>query len=186
MLGVVLPAAVGIIALSRNLAHLMVGAAYWDVVVRLAPWAAAAAVFATLRAFYVDIAFQLANRTAPLIWVMLVTVSVNVVLDLWLIPTEGELGAAIGSCCALFVGLVVTAIASISVYRLPLPLADAAKITASVVVMFAVLRQLSGFTGTAALIGQIGIGSLVYACGLLAGDVLGLRNWLRRRATAIG
>jgi O-antigen/teichoic acid export membrane protein len=185
LLGVVLPAAAGIVALSGNLAHVMVGNAYWEAVVRLTPWLAAAAVFASLRAFYLDFAFQLASRTAPLIWMMLVTVAVNVVLDLWLIPTNGELGAAIGSCCAFLVGLVVTAIASRSVYRLPLPLAEPAKIAASVAVMFAVLCQLSGRSGAAALGGQIAIGALVYAGGLLAGNVLGMRDRLLRRAVAV-
>lgn len=100
LLGVCVPAATGIVALSNNLAHIMVGAALWQPVIALAPWLRLAAIFANLRAFYVDTAFQLARYNSPLIWTTLATLAANIVLDVWLIPPLGERGAAIGSCLA--------------------------------------------------------------------------------------
>ena len=61
LIGIVLPSAAGVVALSDNLAHLIVAEFYWKSVVSLAPWLSAAAVVATIRAYYIDTAFQLAN-----------------------------------------------------------------------------------------------------------------------------
>lgn len=180
LLGIVAPAAAGIVALSNNLAHLMVGAIYWQSVDLLAPWLCAAAVLSALRSFYIDTAFQLAHRTQRLIWTTLVIVAVNVALDLWLIPKLGELGAAIGSCVALFIGFVTTAIATRGVFRLPMPFVDTAKVLTSTVIMFLVLHQLNRFSGALALACQIGIGLLIYVSGLIALDLLGVRGQLAR------
>lgn len=181
LFGIVVPAAVGIVALSDNLAHLIVGPAYWQSVVLLAPWLAAAAVVSTMRAFYFDIAFQLGHKTSPLIWTMLIAVAVNVVLDFLLIPNFGEVGAAMGSLGALFVSLIVAAIAGRHIYRLPIPFADAAKIIASALLMFLVLRQSLEFKGPLALACQIGSGMVVYLGGVLALNVLDGRSWLLER-----
>ena len=178
LFGIVVPAATGIIALSNNLAHLMVGQAYWDTVVLLAPWLSAAAVLASIRSFYVDIAFQLAHRTSALIWTMLVPLAVNVALDVWLIPSLGELGAALGSFSALLVSLIVAAIVSRRVFRLPVPLANSAKILASAGLMFSVLHELTRFSGILALAWQIVAGSVIYLGGMIAFDVGGVRQWL--------
>jgi O-antigen/teichoic acid export membrane protein len=181
LLAIVAPSAAGIVALSNNLAHLMVGPAYWQSAILLSPWLAAAAVLSTLRVFYVDIAFQLAHQTSRLIWTTSVTVAANVALDIWLIPSLGELGAAIGSFSAMFIGLVITTIASISVFRLPIPLADTAKVGVSTAIMFLVLNEFAGSSGVLTLVCQIAAGSLVYASGLIAFNVLGVRSRLLQR-----
>ncbi len=181
LLGIVAPAAAGIVALSHNLAHLMVGAAYWQSVILLAPWLSTAAVLSSIRAFYVDTAFQLAHYNSPLIWTTLIALVVNVALDLWLIPILGERGAAIGTCSAAFVGLVVTAAASVRVFRLPLPLGDSAKVLASTLLMFSILHELTRYSGVAALAGQIAAGALVYAGGIIAFNVQSMRDRLNQR-----
>jgi O-antigen/teichoic acid export membrane protein len=178
LLGIVIPSAVGIIALTDNLAHLMVGAAYWQSAILLAPWLAPAAVFASIRVFYVDVAFQLAHKTSPLVWIMSATVAINVGLDLWLIPKLGVQGAAIGGSCALLAGLVIGAIASRSVFRLPIPVIDIAKVVASAGIMFIALHELTRYSGFLALACQIGVGSMVYGAGLIAFNLLGIRNRL--------
>jgi O-antigen/teichoic acid export membrane protein len=178
LFAVVLPAATGISALSLNLAHLLVGDLYWDMAVRLTPWLSATAVLLSIRAYYIDIAFQLGQRTSPLIWTSLVAVIVNVAMDYWLIPTAGPLGAAIGSFCALVVSSIVATIASRRVFRLPFPFGDSVKIAVVTGMMFLVLRELSAFRGAVALGCQIAIGVIVYAVGIMAFNVLGVRYQL--------
>jgi O-antigen/teichoic acid export membrane protein len=178
LLGIVVPAAAGIIALAHNLAHLMVGPAYWPSVILLSPWLSATAVLVSVRAFYVDTAFQLAHRTLPLVWTTLLMIAANISLDLWLIPLYNEVGAAIGSCGASFAGVVVGALVSRGVYPLPLRVLDPAKIIASTGVMVVVLHELARFSGVLALAGQIAAGSLVYAGAVAVFDVLGARSWL--------
>lgn len=178
LFGVVLPGAVGVTAISSNLAHLMVGGLYWESAVLLAPWLSASAVIFSIRAFYVDIAFQLGHRTSPLIWTTLLAVIVNVGVDYWLIPTMGQLGAAVGSFSALVVSFVAASIASRSVFRLPLPGVDSIKIVASTGIMFLALHELKGYSGAVALACQIGIGGFVYCLGLVIFNVLGVRERL--------
>jgi len=181
LLGIVVPSAVGIIALSHNLAQLMVGAAYWYPVVLLAPWLAAAAIFSSIRAYYVDTAYQLAHYNSPLIWTTVIAIVVNISLDLWLIPNLGELGAAIGSCSALFIGLVVGAVISRGVFHLPMPWSDTGKVVLSSAIMFAILHEVSMYSGALALAGQIAVGGVVYASAIIALNVHGMRDWASRR-----
>lgn len=52
----------------------------------------------------VDMVLNMAGRTSWNLFNVMVSLSVNLGLDLWLIPTHGVLGAAIGWACAIAVG----------------------------------------------------------------------------------
>ena len=91
LLGIVLPAAVGIAALARNLAYVLVGENFAPAVIELAPWLCVASTIWTIRAYYFDSAFHLARNTRPLFMVMSVTLAANVAIDFWLIPWKGSL-----------------------------------------------------------------------------------------------
>jgi O-antigen/teichoic acid export membrane protein len=179
--GIIIPAGAGIVALSGNLAHLVVGPAYWPSTLALAPWLAAAAVLSGLRAFYIDFAFQLGRHTSPLIWITLLAVLTNIALDYVLIPSMGQVGAAIGSLTAITVSFIVAAWSSRRVFPLPLPAMDMVKILLSATLMFAVLRSVSGIAGTLALLAQITGGVVVYALALLVLNVQNVRTKLRHR-----
>jgi len=183
LLGIVLPAALGITALSRNLAYVMVGKSFAPTVIELAPWLSVASAIWTVRAYYFDSAFHLARNTRPLVMVMSVTLAANVALDFWLIPWKGELGAAIGSCAALSAGFVVAVIASRKVYKLPLPMKEIAKVAAGAAIMYLALQPVAGFRGAGALLLQLTIGSLVYLIAIVELDVLRSRQWLVRQFT---
>ncbi len=176
LLVIVVPAAVGIAGVASGLARLTIGELYWDSAVRLAPWLALAAAISSVRAFYVDIAFQLGQRTSPLIWTSLLAVVVNVVVDYWLIPRMGQVGAAIGSCTAVSISFVVAAIASRRVFRLPLPLGDIIKICASAMIMLMVLSRLWNHTGFLALVLQVGVGAVVYYIAIISFNVMSVRR----------
>jgi O-antigen/teichoic acid export membrane protein len=183
LLGIVLPAAVGITALSRNLAYVLVGENFAPAVIELAPWLCVASAIWTVRAYYFDSAFHLARNTRPLIMVMSVTLAANVAIDFWLIPWKAELGAAIGSCIALAAGFVVAVIASRRVYKLPLPVKETAKVVIGTAIMYFALRTVADSRGVGALLAQLAIGSLVYLASIVALDVLHSRQWLVRQLT---
>jgi O-antigen/teichoic acid export membrane protein len=178
LLSLILPGAAGIVALSQNLAHVIAGPDYTDAVIRLTPWLAGSAVLTSLRAFYVDTAFQLAHKVSALTWINLIAIAVNVVLDFFLVPSAGELGAATSSFAATLISLIVASVWSRRVFRLSIPWVDAMKIGASTAAMFIVLHGLTRYSGTPALVGQLAIGLAVYLAGLLSSNVLGLRHHL--------
>jgi O-antigen/teichoic acid export membrane protein len=181
LIGIVLPSAAGVVALSDNLAHLIVAQFYWKSVVSLAPWLSAAAVVATIRAFYIDTAFQLANRTLLLTIFTLLALVVNIALNIWLIPSLGVLGAAVASFFALLSSSVVAAIYIRFVFPLPLPIMDTAKVLASTGVMFMVVRQLAFWSGPWALLLQVTVGCAVYTSLVIILNVLNVRGWIIQR-----
>lgn len=193
LLVIVVPAAVGIAGVANSLARLMIGELYWGSAVQLAPWLALTAAVSSVRAFYVDVAFQLGHRTLPLIWTSLLAVAINLVMDYWLIPVMGQVGAAIGSCTAVSVTFVVAAIASRRVFRLPLPAADVIKIVASAMIMLLVLSWMWNRTGVLALVIQIGVGAVVYYIAIISFNVMNVRarhdqvlGYMRRALPALG
>jgi len=183
LLGIVLPAAMGITALSRNLAYVLVGENFAPTVIELAPWLCVASTLWAVRANYFDSAFHLARNTRPLIMIMSVTLAANVALDFWLIPWKGELGAAIGSCIALSAGFVVAVIASRRIYKLPLPIKETAKVVLASALMYSALQTVADSRGVGAFFVQLTIGSLVYLTSIVALDVLQSRQWLVRQLT---
>jgi O-antigen/teichoic acid export membrane protein len=183
LLGIVLPAAMGITALSRNLAYVLVGENFAPAVIELAPWLCVASTLWAIRANYFDSAFHLARNTRPLIMIMSVTLATNVAVDFWLIPWKAELGAAIGSCIALGAGFVVAVIASRRVYKLPLPFKQTAKVVLASALMYSALQTVADSRGVGALFVQLTIGSLVYLTSIVALDVLHSRQWLVRQLT---
>lgn len=192
LLVIVVPATVGVAGVASNLARLLIGELYWGSAVQLAPWLAFAAAVSSVRAFYVDVAFQLGHRTSPLIWTSLLAVAVNVVMDYWLIPGMGQVGAAIGSCTAVSVSFVVASIASRRVFRLPLPLVDIVKILASATIMLVVLSRLWGHMGFLALVFQIGVGAVAYYIAIISFNVMSVRarhaqvlRYIRRASSAL-
>ncbi len=181
LIGIVLPSAVGVVAVSDNLAHLIVAQFYWKSVVSLAPWLSATAVVGTIRAHYIDAAFQLAHRTLLLALFTVLALVVNLTLDIWLIPPLGVLGAAIGSFFALLSSSVVAAICSRFVFPLPLPMIDTAKVLVSTGVMFLVVHQLASWSGPWALLCQITVGGTVYTALVVILNVLNVREWIIQR-----
>jgi O-antigen/teichoic acid export membrane protein len=181
LLGIVLPSAAGIVALSHNLAALIVGQFYWKSAVSLAPWLAAAAVVATTRSFYIDTAFQFANRTLLLLLFTVLALAVNVTFDFWLIPSLGVLGAAIGSFFALLSSSVVAAIYSQSVFPLPLPMIDTSKVLASTGIMFFAVHKLAMWSGPLALACQIAAGVTVYTALIVGFNVLNVHGLIVQR-----
>ena len=181
LIGILLPGAAGIAALSSNLAHLLVGEAYWKSAILLAPWLATTAVLTGIRAFYVDTSFQLARQTTPLIWTTLLAVLANIVLDYFLIPLFGQLGAAIGSLSAVVISLIAAVFASRSVYRLPLPLGETMKVIVCTVTMFVALYAVRNFSGATALVWQIPLGITVYGACIFVLNLQGVREQIAPR-----
>jgi O-antigen/teichoic acid export membrane protein len=178
LFGVLFPGAVGIVALSTNLSHLVVGAPYWDAAVSLAPWLAATAVIGSIRAFYFETAFQLGHRTAHLIWIALLALIVDIAMDYWLIPSMGLMGAAIGGLTAAVVSTAAAAQASRFVFRLPFPVIDTLKLLFSSGLMLLAIRRLEHYSGGLALLVQVAAGVLVYGGSVILLNVMDARDQL--------
>ena len=184
LLGVVAPATVGIIDLSKSLAGIMVGPSYVDAVVAFTPWIAVGTAFSSIRAFYIDTAFQLASRNGYLVVSMAATVVFNAGIDILLVPKFSGMGAAIGFCAASCLGFVITTAASLRVFRLPFPVRDTLKIAFCTALMSVALHELRDVAHVSNVFVGVLAGGLVYAGALIAFDVRGLRQILLQRLIA--
>jgi O-antigen/teichoic acid export membrane protein len=144
-------------------------------------WIAVGALLSQLRAFYLNLAFQLARYTVGQMWISVATVVLNVSLNLWWIPAVGIKGAAYSTVVSYAFSAFLTAILGRSAFRLPAPDRDTVKVTCATLVMATAVWLISGSHGTIELAVQIVLGSLVYIFLLWLMDVAGLRSRILSR-----
>ncbi len=176
LLAILAPAALGMALTAPGIAVTLVGTRFVATVAELTPWMAAGALFAGLRAHYLDHAFQLGRRPAGQVWVTAGNVVVTTALALLLIPGQGPLGAAIAVAVGAATACLHALWAGRAAYPLPLPLAAAAKIAAACAAMTTSVLLVPPF-----LPAQIAAGALAYAAAALAFDLLGLRTAILTR-----
>jgi O-antigen/teichoic acid export membrane protein len=176
LLGILLPAGVGMCMLAPNIAASLVGRDYHDAILVLTPLLAAAAVISGIRGNFIDHAFQLSGNTWHYLGISASMMTVNFAALLLLVPRYHYLGAGLASLATAIAGFLHALIASRRVYPMPLPFWDVAKILASVVAMTAVLGPLVSLRGMAALCLQIAAGGTAYAAVFFALNILNLRH----------
>lgn len=167
LFAIALPVTLGFIVLAGNIAHVVLGAAFSPSAAQLLPWFASAALIAGLKAFYYDLAFQLACRTQWQVWVVLAAAGINLLLNLLWIPMFGLLGAAYATVLAYSVGLILSVWLGRKIFRLPTRSADLIKVMVAAVMMAAALWITHDFYGIGMLVVQLLVGMSVYLTGLM-------------------
>jgi len=135
LLGVSVPATVGLAILAVPVAGVFLGEAFRSSAIELIPWIAAATLMSGLKAYYFDLSFQLGNKTHIQIWSVAIAAIANVILNSLWIPTYGVLGAAYATLAAYMVALVVSVILGKKAFVLPVPVVDSMKIVLAALVM---------------------------------------------------
>ena len=176
--GIGLPGAAGLWVLAPNLAGVLVGNEFQDATTGLIPWIALAILLAGLKAYYLDLAFQLGRRTMGQVWVLLVAAVLNLGLNLWWIPVYGYMGAAYSTVAAYAAGFMLSGLMGRRVFPLPLPWLELGKIVLAVVGMSFALWPFAAHRGAGALAGQITWGIFIYGILLLLLNVGQIRNRL--------
>ncbi len=93
LLGVGLPVTLVLVLLPGPIAGIVAGPDFRATAAAVIPWIAVSVLLSGIKAFYVDVGFQLGERTAMQAWVMLLAAVLNVGLNVWLIPVHGLYGA---------------------------------------------------------------------------------------------
>lgn len=176
LLAVGLPATAGFALLASNIAGVLVGKAFSDAATELMPWIAVATLLAGIKAYYVDLSFQLSKKTRLQVLVALFAAVTNLLLNLWLIPRYGLLGAAYSTLIAYAAALGGGWWLGNRVFTLPLPLGETVKVAFATLVMALALLPTLPLSGSLALVGQISLGVVVYVTALLLLNVAGCRR----------
>ncbi|HEY1753624.1 MAG TPA: lipopolysaccharide biosynthesis protein [Caulobacteraceae bacterium] len=176
MLGLALPAALGLALVARPLAEVMVGPALRGGAALVTPWIAASALFLGLTNGYTHQAFMLGRRTGLLLAAMSIPAAANVALCFWLIPRFGLQGAVWATTASYAIGLVASAVIGRLAQPLPLPLAALARAAAATAVMGLAVASLPALGGAAELALKAGVGAAVYGLAAYVLDIAGLRS----------
>jgi O-antigen/teichoic acid export membrane protein len=181
LLGIALPAAVGLSLLGSDILHALFDKRYWQDTAGLIPVIALLALFGGLRSYGYDQAYYMLRKMKTQVLVMLPAVFVGVVVSAILIRYFGLSGAAYGGAVGYGSSLAV----SIVLVRrwLPgrLPWYEIGKIVVALLLMAIVVELTSryGAHDKLALAESIIAGIVTYGSVVLALDVLGMRQRLQ-------
>lgn len=159
--GVGIPSATGMCVLADNVTGVFLGKEFHRHAAMLMPWLAVAVFFGCAKSFYFDLSFQLSGNTGRQAVVATYTAVVNILLNIWLIPIHGALGASISMVMALGGGMLASWYFGTRKFKVPLH-RDTYKIIMASLGMALALWPSRAYLGLAALVLQLGLGVLTY------------------------
>ena len=181
-----LPAAVGMAVLAPNIAAVMVGPEFQAATAIVLPWIAVAALIAGVKSYYLDLAFQLGHDTIKQLWIMLVTVVLNVVLNVLWIPMLGLQGAVYSTVLAYSVAALMAWWLGRSSFKLPVATRFTNRALGSVVLSTAAMAGglyfVRKWVGGPELVMQVLIGVLIYVVAVSMMNRTLVMALLKRRA----
>jgi O-antigen/teichoic acid export membrane protein len=181
ILGLSVPAAVGLWLLTPNVAASLLGRDFHVLSPVVVGAVAAGVVLSSLRTGYVSVVFLLTRRTGSLIWPLLAGGVTNIILNLVGIPRWGAVGAAWATLLAYGVALFVSVRLARRVHPMPWPMAQLARIGFCTLGMSLVVQILAKGRGIQALALQVGAGVCAYTLLFVALNVMGSRTQLIAR-----
>lgn len=176
LIGILLPAAVGLSLLAPQVAHVLLQEEYRAPVTAMIPWLAAGATLQGIRAHYVDFAFQLAHRTWRLVEVAAITTAVSLALSYLLIPLWGALGAAIAMTIGVTASLAYAVWLSSRIYPLPFPAWDMCRVGVATLFMAVALLATPELPSGGGLALKLLVGGASYGIAALTLDLMGVRT----------
>jgi O-antigen/teichoic acid export membrane protein len=181
LLGVSIPAVIGLNLVGPNLVHLLIDLDYQESVIFLLPWITSAIFLLGLQVFYFDLAFQLGHKTIASVKIAVAIAIINIGLNYWLIPIMGIHGAAIATISSFAVGSLLSAYFGRKYFSLPFPAIETFKIVIATLVMCLCLYWLRDKNGWGWLLLQLSIGAASYFVMMLLFNILDIRSMIRDR-----
>ena len=163
LLAVGLPATAGLMMLAGPIAKVVVGADFTQAAAAVIPWIALAALLAGIKAYFVDLGFQLGGHTRLQAWVMLVAAGLNVALNVLLIPRFGIAGAVWSTVAVYLIALLLSLILVRRSFQLPAPRLEHAWPAVATGAMAGLLWLLPTPNGLLSLLATVLAAALLYA-----------------------
>ncbi|HEX8470565.1 MAG TPA: lipopolysaccharide biosynthesis protein [Brevundimonas sp.] len=170
------PAAAGVALVARPLGEVMIGESLRVAAAQVAPWVALSALLYGLTAYYFGQAFTLGRKTKLLLVAMTVPALANVLLNLFLIPRFGVVGAAWSTAISFGLGMVTTMLLGRKVIPLPVPWEPLVRCGVATGIMALVVWSLPPVGGLAELAMDASVGGIVYAAMALTINAAGVRD----------
>ena len=165
------PATVGLLILSNNIAAVVLGHAFQAEARNIIMIVAVGTFVGGVQSYYLSYSFQLARKMRGLLWTLLWAAFANVGLNLWWIPKDGVIGAAYATLGGYAVGAVVSWYLGRRVFALPPLPKEVYKVGLAALGMAAILFPTVNWRGPIALLEQVSLGCFAYTLLLIMGDV---------------
>lgn len=186
LLGVALPATVGLALLAPQIGSLIFGPDFKESA-SIMPLIALGILVSGFKSFHLDMAFQLSRQTKFQVLTTLAAALVNTILNITLIPAIGLMGAAWSTLGAFSTGAILSYIWGRREFRVRMPTPELFKIAAATFLMGLAIWPLRGFSGAGWLMVQLALGVLVYILAVLGFNIGNLRtrvgNYLQKRTS---
>jgi len=176
LLGIAIPATVGLNLVGPNLISLIIDDEFQTPARFLLPWISFAIFFLGIQVCYFNIAFQIAKKNSVCVKIAALIAVVNLALNYLLIPSMSIKGAAIATLLSFALGCLVSAIIGRKYFALPLPWNDLLKILITSLLMAVCLWNLIDLRGIGWLLVQLFIGIITVFVMMLVFNVLGIRK----------
>lgn len=188
LLAVVLPVVIWLVMASDQIAGTLVGPEFRASVALLLPIAALARMCAVINQFYVQISFQLAERSSLPLIQSIATLLLSVVFMVPMLWRFGLPGAAYASLLAEAVGLVFGILLTRSAFALPFDGPRLLRVALCALAMAAAIyavRRLGVGTGLWSLTAVSIAGGAAYAAAALSLNIVGVRTTVRATSVAL-
>jgi O-antigen/teichoic acid export membrane protein len=172
------PVAVGLGALSYDISSLVFGNEFQENAATCMPWLAAATFLAAFKSYFLDVPFQLRHATKYIGYIATLVATINVVLNILLLPRYGVIASAWATFAAFAVGTLVSWIIGRNVFKLPTLGNVLLKSIAASATMVFIMLMLPPSLGVILLFVKITAGFFTYVLMAWILDIEGFRSLL--------
>ena len=181
LLGISIPAVMGLSLVGPGLVDLMIGEEYRESVILVLPWVASALFFMGLGAFYFHLPFQLGNKNFGIFRIAGITAVVNLALNFLLIPRMGMHGAAISTLLSFMISSILGYFWGRKVFPIPFPAREIGKIIIATIFMGICLWFVKDLRGWHWLVLQLAVGLGSYGLATYLLNIGGVKQVIAAR-----
>ena len=185
LMGVAVPAIFGLIGISKAFIPLLIGPEFVSSSLRMLPWIGLAVLEHCVYMFYVSLSFQLGKRTGDAVKVVAVAASINLILNMILIPQFGMMGAISGSILSYLICLIYGYVLGRSGFNLMIPWLELSKVLLASVVMLVMMEQIPDRGGVLSVVIRMLVGIMVYTLMVLTLNIGDMRLHVRTMSAAL-
>ena len=171
------PCALGIALVSANLCEILIGSEMRATAIQIAPWIALGGLLAGMSDYFSD-AFMLTRKVVERAILLAIPATINIALNIVLLPKIGLKGAVISTIVAFAVGVILLCLRSRKYVKLPIPLDQIIKITICCGLMALAVKSIPNFSGFIGLATKSVVGGLVYLIAAIGFNLANSREQL--------
>lgn len=179
--GILCPAALGLIILSKPMAELFLGEGFRDFAALHIPIFVVITMLNALTQYYFLLGSNMAKQTTRLIIPFALALITNLIIGLLLIPSIAQWGAIAGSACAYLILMTAVILQSRKPFKMPIPWTPIRQITIAALTMAVVIGTMNMGDGILILAVKIPVGVFVYGLCLYILNPMNIREIIKAR-----